>query len=304
MGKRRMGMKSLPEVKKRAGLPLLDSLGVATEHYPRYVNLSPRPHTVDVVLLSFIIKGEAEHWMGEERYNERGVSLGVTHYGESHSIVTGPEGVEIMNIYLHPERDSLPELPEPLRRVLPDILPLHRRFRNQLNRMSRLSFERPELAVAHVMGMHRELQEGRPGWQVAAMDCFRLFLMECCRSALRQGIRPSVREAPSPSDGRMEKLRQTLDADYQRQFTLDGLSEMASLNRNYLCRAFKRYTGKSLFEYLAERRLQAAMLSLRSGGDKISSIAFESGFRDLSFFNRKFKEIVGRTPAEYRKLWS
>jgi AraC-like DNA-binding protein len=99
---------------------------------------------------------------------------------------------------------------------------------------------------------------------------------------------------------RLEDLRRLLDSNYQRQFTLPELAERASLNRNYLCRAFRRYTGKTLFDYLANRRLQAAMLALRDSDDKVSAVAFESGFRDLSFFNRKFREAVGVTPSQYR----
>ena len=50
-----------------------------------------------------------------------------------------------------------------------------------------------------------------------------------------------------------------------------------------------------------ERRLQAAMLALRSTDDKVLAIALDCGFRDLSHFNRKFRDLVGVSPTAYRR---
>jgi AraC-like DNA-binding protein len=67
-----------------------------------------------------------------------------------------------------------------------------------------------------------------------------------------------------------------------------------------LCRSFKTYTGKRVFDYLIERRIQAAMVALRGSDEKVLSIAMNTGFRDLAYFNRKFKQLVGVTPTAYR----
>lgn len=285
---------------RKSGFGTVRSLGLATEHFPNYVNRRKSPHRVDVLLLSFIIRGEATHWMEGRGYREDGVSLGITHYGQPHTIVTGPEGIEIMNIYVDPGRLALPCLPPEPARMLPDILPLHSGFMNRVNRLVRLTFERPERAVELVRGIHSELTEGRPGANDAALTYFKLFLLECCRSALSLGLKPSGAGRHAP-DVRMERLRRLLDDGYREEFTLEMLADKAGLNPNYLCRAFKRHTGRSIFEYLAERRLQAAMFALREGDAKVSAVAFESGFRDLSFFNRSFKKALGVTPSEYRR---
>ncbi|OGV49958.1 MAG: hypothetical protein A2X49_00680 [Lentisphaerae bacterium GWF2_52_8] len=287
----------------RQRFPELESLGLATEYFPCYVNEKPHLHGTDVILLSFIIRGEALHWMEGEQYREAGVSLGVTHYGERHTIVTGPEGIGIMNIYLNPENRALPTLPPPLSRVLPELLPLHPCFKNQLNRIVRISFERPDEALQLVMKMHCELKEKHPGYRDAALACFKLFLIECCRSILSCGLRHADTDTNQNSEarGRLEFLRGYLDTNYQKQLRLEQLAKKTGLQKNYLCRVFKNYTGKSIFDYLLERRLQSAMISLRERGDKIASIAFENGFQDLSFFNRKFREIVGQTPSQYRR---
>ena len=61
------------------------------------------------------------------------------------------------------------------------------------------------------------------------------------------------------------------------------------------------YTGKRVFDYLIERRIQAALIRLRSTDDKILTIALECGFNDLAYFNRKFKQLLQITPSAYRR---
>ena len=54
---------------------------------------------------------------------------------------------------------------------------------------------------------------------------------------------------------------------------------------------------------LLERRLERAWLKLMSAEDAavtISSVAFEVGFGDLSYFNRSFRKRFGRSPSQVR----
>jgi len=53
-------------------------------------------------------------------------------------------------------------------------------------------------------------------------------------------------------------------------------------------------------EYLNMRRIQAAMIQLRSTRDKVVHVALECGFNDLAYFNRRFRAVTSMTPTEYR----
>jgi AraC-like DNA-binding protein len=64
-------------------------------------------------------------------------------------------------------------------------------------------------------------------------------------------------------------------------------------------------TGKSFTHHLLERRLEKAALMLRDARwrhRKISDIAVEAGFTDLSYFNRAFRRRFGLTPTAMRDL--
>jgi AraC-like DNA-binding protein len=285
----------------KSKFPSLKEIGIAAEYFPKHVNLKVNKHTIDVVLISFIISGKAKHLMGEEVFEENGACVGITHYGQTHTIVTDKEGVEVMNIYLDLKRHILPDIPKPLSDILPDILPMHPKLQNRLNRVVRIKFDSLEPIKGLGFSLVREFKEQAPGYHAAALSYFRLFLMECCRQAMKSGVIPSA-NFDSPSLARLEDVRRYIDANSEKQFALEDLSEMAGLNKNYFCRAFKKYTGATVFNYILNRRIQKAMIALRTTDEKVISIAYECGFNDLSYFNRTFKRITGKTPGAAGRL--
>jgi len=83
---------NIQTVKVKERFESLKKIGLATEHFPSYVNLESRLHKVDVVLLSFIIKGKGVHLMEGEKFPESGTSLSITHYEQNHCIITDRAG--------------------------------------------------------------------------------------------------------------------------------------------------------------------------------------------------------------------
>jgi AraC-like DNA-binding protein len=271
----------------------LSRLGFGVEYFPGYVNRRLRLHSLNVVLLSFILRGHGRHYIERDVFEEHGGSLAVTHYGQRHDIVTDAAGMDVMNVYLDLKNQPLPVLPREMQPVVPLLLPLHPQFVHRQNRIVRLQFDDPQPLAEHLFAIEREQRAPRPGWEELARIHFKAFLLLCCRHALEKGF---VTAPPGP----IESLRQHLDETYAEPHTLAALARRVGLQPTSLCRAFKRHTGKRVFDYLMERRLQAAMVALRSGDEKIVTIAHECGFRDLSYFNRQFKRAVGLTPSAYR----
>jgi AraC-like DNA-binding protein len=282
-----------------ARYPSLRTTGLAVEHYPCYRNFKLHPHSLDVVLMSFVVVGHGRHYMGSHVFEEEPGCLGITHYGQEHDIITDRGGIDIYNVYLDLAGHDLPSLPAEFRDVLPEVLPLHPHFQNYLNRRVHIRFEDPN-RVAWLLGqMERELRTPQAGGEAVVRSYFRVLLIECCRQALRSGV-----ALCATGDGRavawVEKVRRRLDHDFRQPQSLQRLAREANVSASHLCRAFKRYTGKRLFNYLIERRIQAAMLALRSTDEKVLSVAMDCGFEDIAYFNRQFKQVVGRTPREYR----
>ncbi len=92
-----------------------------------------------------------------------------------------------------------------------------------------------------------------------------------------------------------------MNRNFHQKLKLSQLAELIHISPNYFCNYFKDYTGTSAFSYLNSIRVKKACTLLTTGNDTIANIAKNCGFENMSFFIKKFKEVVGCTPSAYRK---
>ncbi|MCH2223243.1 MAG: helix-turn-helix transcriptional regulator [Crocinitomicaceae bacterium] len=110
----------------------------------------------------------------------------------------------------------------------------------------------------------------------------------------------------SENDGtRMSKIMNFAITQYHREVSLDEVANIANMTPNAFCRYFKTRTNKTFFQFLLEIRLEyASRLLLEKKELSISEVCTFSGFKNLSHFNRKFKQIKGHTPSQWRSIHS
>ncbi len=285
----------------RASLSAIQAFGIDVVYYPRYVNEEPALHRIhDALLISFITQGTARHLIDDAEFRAVAGSVGMTRPGEAHTLVTGKQGIEIFNIFLDPVSHPLPMAPAGLRTTQQILFPRDMSFRTLLNRA--LHFDVPDpLFLRHCVEMLAHECANPTSCSTGIIESLRrVFVLTCCRAAQASGIQP----AQSPERRTPQwvlDLCVFMDQFCRNTITLDALAARYGLSRSYLCRAFKRHVGIPPHEYLLNRRIETAMLSLQSTDEKILSIALSAGFNDLSHFNRSFKARTGQSPSAYRK---
>ena len=92
--------------------------------------------------------------------------------------------------------------------------------------------------------------------------------------------------------------------NFKEQVTNQKAASLAFMNESAFCRYFKRRTNKTLSQFVAHVRVTHAMHLLTEEDMSISKVCFECGFANLSYFNRQFKAVTGKTPYAYRKEFS
>lgn len=101
---------------------------------------------------------------------------------------------------------------------------------------------------------------------------------------------------------RMHNVLEYAMEKFYEPITLEEIADMAHMNKNSFCRYFKKRTNKTFFQFLIEIRIENACKLINSDPDlSISHISEQCGFGTIANFNRKFKEIKGVTPTNYRK---
>ncbi len=86
-----------------------------------------------------------------------------------------------------------------------------------------------------------------------------------------------------------------------RSVTLGKLAEEFHFTRDYISRLVRKLTGQSFSELVASLRVEHACRLLEDHSIPIAFIAVDSGFGCREFFNKKFREVKGISPSDYRK---
>lgn len=100
-----------------------------------------------------------------------------------------------------------------------------------------------------------------------------------------------------------ENIAAYVQLNYMNKLTLQAISDSLNLSKSYVAHVFKEMTGFTVMEYLMGCRLTQVKYLLEMEPDKpLKDIAYESGFESVSHFSRYFREKVGVTAKEYRRL--
>lgn len=91
-------------------------------------------------------------------------------------------------------------------------------------------------------------------------------------------------------------IRKNLDEN----ISLTEIAKTVGASIRHFSKIFKEETGCSFVTYLTKERVERAKIKIRETNDRISDIAFSSGFESLAQFNRSFKKIAGESPSRYR----
>jgi len=100
---------------------------------------------------------------------------------------------------------------------------------------------------------------------------------------------------------RMGKVYKHAMERYHESITLDEISDIANMSKNAFCRYFKKRTNKTFFQFLIEIRIENACKLINNKPElPISQVSEQCGFNNIANFNRKFKQVKGCSPSQFR----
>lgn len=100
---------------------------------------------------------------------------------------------------------------------------------------------------------------------------------------------------------RIAAIHEYLMENYREEVDLKRIAGLVNMAEGSLCRFFRMNMGLTVFEYLNKIRIEFGRQLLMDPDLGILEVCLDSGFNNLSHFNKQFKKITGVTPSEYRK---
>jgi AraC-like DNA-binding protein len=99
-----------------------------------------------------------------------------------------------------------------------------------------------------------------------------------------------------------QAVQEYIQTHWHEKVSLADLSASAGLSRFHFIRVFKSATGQTPYGFLLRVRMKKAAEHLLETSLPVTTIAFESGFQDLSLFIQYFRRTFGLTPLKFRLL--
>ena len=129
-------------------------------------------------------------------------------------------------------------------------------------------------------------------------DDTRIYLIEDDRTIL-QFVEESLRRRPQwKLVGHSDTFAH---AQVMAPLSLADVAAELGMSESRFSRFFRRATGNSFTDFVSRVRINSACHLLMQTDCFIADICFQVGFSNLANFNRRFLEIKGMTPSEFRR---
>jgi len=147
----------------------------------------------------------------------------------------------------------------------------------------------------YLQSLQTELHLKQPGYKEAARAYLTLILVEVARLA------PERTAPPFQDQPLLTQVFELIDARYAEPISLADVASTVGRSSPYLTTFVRRLTGRTVVEWIIERRMAEARRLLLQTDANLSTICRQIGYRDTNGFIRLFRRIYGMTPGDWRR---
>ena len=124
---------------------------------------------------------------------------------------------------------------------------------------------------------------------------------ELCAHLYQNNVEPAILPSIHPSDiDRIQETADLIQKNIDAPLTISALASHAGISPSKLTRDFKRFFGKTIFEYMQAQRMEKAKSYLLESALSIQEISYLLGYNNSSNFSIAFKEFFGFAPSTLR----
>jgi AraC-like DNA-binding protein len=155
--------------------------------------------------------------------------------------------------------------------------------------------DRPEW-VTRLRALHDELTHRRDGYREAALAHLVLLLVGVSR--LAADVVDDLRENREPL---LAEVFEVIEQRYPQPLSLRDVAAAVSISPGHLTSTVRRQTGRTVQQWITERRMVQARRLLATTTLPISEVGRRVGFPDAGYFARTFGKMHGTSPVQWRQ---
>ncbi len=255
-------------------------------------------HTHDFIEVVYIAKGGGIHIINGISYEVKKGDLLFINYGQTHEFTAGKNAMTIYNILIRPEFFSK------------DLVNSENAFELlSLSAFEELaSFINKECPFVSLDGDNKErievllemLDEEYNGREQGRRTMINSLMMALMISIFRS-MSPEISKPQKAFNSVASDILSYIETHFHEKISLTDLAERCFYTPSYFSRLFKETYSMTITEYIILKRIEKSKELLKNSDMTVEDICYTVGYTDKTKFYRHFKDITGKTPADYRK---
>ena len=227
----------------------------------------------------FILKGRGEYLVGGKKYAIRPNTVLAFQPNQAHCFLPTPGGRHLKWLLMFS--------PEFLRTAA------QRRLAQEAPAQVLLHETEAVALDLHFRRLHDELKGQEQYWREITRAKLSEFLWLLHRAGSRRNPEPKVHPLA-------QQIADYIESEFTRPLDMAELSRRFGYSESHLAHVFKGHMQISIKQYLLQRRIAEARQRLEENPQvTLATVAADVGFSHYGFFQRKFKQWTGVTPADY-----
>lgn len=113
-----------------------------------------------------------------------------------------------------------------------------------------------------------------------------------------------INSVATSTDHLIKKAKEYINDNFNKDISLEEVSDHVFLNHAYFSRIFKKNTGQNFSEYLMHIRIEKAIQLLVKNEYKTYEISQMVGYKSSKYFSKVFKQVTGLTPRQYCRKYA
>lgn len=256
-----------------------------------------KEHVHDFVEFVYITSGSCLHYVNGVSYEAQKGDLIYIGVGETHAFQSDSE-VCSYDLYIKPEFIFTKLLSDRPDDIL--ALSLFREFSAEISSISPcISFRGADMIEMDSLFSYarKEFDSKEAGKDSALTGYFLVILTKFLREIRKKHMASFDHQLQKV----MPEIIQYIEDNYFKSLSLEELAQKSFYNPSYFSRIFKELYGKTLTEYITEKRITEAVKLLENSDMTIEEICRKIGYNDKKHFYKIFKQKMDITPGQYRR---
>lgn len=254
-----------------------------------------KEHGHSFLEFTYIESGKMEHAFEGEVSTLSAGDFFIVDYGTKHRY-KGDKNLKVINFLFYPDFvDRTLARTECFEKVVNSYF-IRFKYQSLMHSPTGVVFHDENNEVYNIINqIIKEFRQEKDGF----FECIRCLIVQMFIIIMRMVGKKEGAKNESPV---IKEITDYIKINYSEPLSLGEFAKRYNYSLSHISKKFSAEVGVGFTQYLQKIRIEQSCRLLEAGQHTVSEIATLVGYSNIKFFNKVFKETLGVTPREFKKI--